>query len=462
MQSIKLSDIVVGDRLRKDYGNLDDLDTIATIGLIQPIVLVRDSNGQHTLVAGGRRLTKLQELGYAEVYHGVTCEPERPGFIYRDELPADIQRECELYENICRKQMAWQERVLAIFEIHYLKKKRAALDREEWGQRETGAEVGLTYASISYSLAIAEELKKPDSPIKDCKGFTDALRFLLGKREDEAKRELAELTSKTLPHVDLKNLNAPEITQETLEGQGPTVVVPLSKMLFHGDMVPLCKDFGFEAVDHIITDWPYAIDMDYLDQGQGMDVSRVRTEHNAVDNLRNYGKWIEAMYYVLKPKGFCVVWYDNIHFAFIRNLAEEVGFRVQRWPLVWVKTSPCLNQMASKNWTKATEFAMVLSKQNATLIKPQSVNYWSGPRAATISNPFAKPKGLWQWILAAFALPGDVILDPFAGEMSAPLAIIDFGCRPVAFESNADHYNQGVINVRELYTNLTKGNVQFA
>ena len=89
MQSIKLSDIIVGDRLRKDYGNLSDLDTITTIGLIQPIVLVRDSSGQHTLVAGGRRLTKLQELGYAEVYHGVTCEPERPGFIYREELPPD-------------------------------------------------------------------------------------------------------------------------------------------------------------------------------------------------------------------------------------------------------------------------------------------------------------------------------------------------------------------------------------
>jgi hypothetical protein len=105
---------------------------------------------------------------------------------------------------------------------------------------------------------------------------------------------------------------------------------------------------------------------------------------------------------------------------------------------------------------------MVLSKQNATLTKPQAVNYWSGQRASTTSNPFAKPKGLWQWILGAFALPGDVILDPFAGEGSATLATIDHGCRPVAFESNEDHFNQLNINVREIYTTLTKGNVQFA
>jgi hypothetical protein len=134
---------------------------------------------------------------------------------------------------------------------------------------------------------------------------------------------------------------------------------------------------------------------------------------------------------------------------------------VQRWPLVWVKTSSCLNQMASKNWTKATEFAIALSKGNATLVKPQATNYWSGPRASTVSNPFAKPKELWQWLLSAFALPGDVILDPFMGEGSATLATIDYGCRPVGIEINENHFNQAVISVRETYNTLTKGNVQF-
>jgi DNA modification methylase len=171
---------------------------------------------------------------------------------------------------------------------------------------------------------------------------------------------------------------------------------------------------------------------------------------------------MDTMWKILKPKGFCVVWYDNVHWQFIRDLAENAGFRVQRWPLVWIKTSPCLNQMASKNWTKATEFACVLSKENATLVKPQGTNYWSGPRVNNTSNPFAKPKGLWQWILSAFALQGDVIVDPFMGECSSLLAAIDFGCRVIGSESNENHYNQGVLNVRELYTQLTKSNVNFS
>jgi DNA modification methylase len=117
--------------------------------------------------------------------------------------------------------------------------------------------------------------------------------------------------------------------------------------------------------------------------------------------------------------------------------------------------------MANKNFTKATEFAIVLSKQNATLIKPQAVNYWSGPRSSNISNPFAKPKGLWQWIMSAFVLQGDVIADPFMGEGSCLLAAIDFGCRIVGFESNENHFNNGVTNIKTLYEKLTNNNVKF-
>ena len=463
-ETVKIEEITVGERLRKDYGDLSDLDTIATVGLIQPLVLDRDSSGQHRLLAGGRRLTWLQEHGHTEVYHGVTSVPDKPGFVYSSELPEDIQREIELYENICRKQMVWQERVLAIAEIHEIKKRRAALDSEHWGQAETGAEVGLTYSSVSYALTVAEKLKadkEQDGRYWKCSGLTEALRLLIEEREDEAKKRLAELTAKAIP-VALNNSNAqPEISiVESLE-KGETVQVPLSSMLFHGKMEELCPQLGEEFADHIVTDWPYAIDMDYLDQGQGMNVDRVKAEHDHEDNLAMYSEWIKWMYYILKPKGFCVVWYDNVHWNLIRTFAEQAGFRVQRWPLVWVKTSPCLNQMASKNWTKATEFAIVLSKGNATLVKPQTTNWWAGPRAETTSNLFAKPKGLWQWILTAFALQGDVIVDPFMGECSSLCAAIDFGCRVIGIEVKEEHYNTGTLNVRTLYESLTNGNVSF-
>lgn len=473
-QTVKIADIIVGERLRKDYGDLSDLDTIETVGLIQPIVLNRSGDGRHELVAGGRRLSKLRTLEYQEVYHGVTCDPQKPGFVYREELPADVRREIELYENIGRKQMLWQERILAIAEIHQLKKTRAALDSEHWGLAETGAEVGMTYASVHYAVKVAERLKadkEQDGPFWKANGLTECLRLLYEEREDKAKRDIAQLTAKAIP-VNLNDLNAQiEVTEAAVAesiATGETINVPLSQMLFHGPMEELIPQLGEGFADHIITDWPYAIDMDMLDQTAGqpdkirINIDRVKDEHDVEQNLAMYPEWIKWMYYILKPKGFCVVWYDNVHWNLIRHLAEQTGFRVQRWPLVWVKTSPCMNRAAAKNWTKATEFAIVLSKENATIVKPQPVNYWAGPRADTTSNLFAKPKGLWQWILEAFALQGDVIVDPFSGEASSLTAAIDFGCRVIGMELTEHHYNAGRHNVQTLYQQLTNNNVTFS
>ncbi len=456
--SIKLNEIIIGTRLRKDYGNLSDLDTIEERGLIQPIVLNVNANGQHELVAGGRRHAKLLELGHEMVYHGVTCDPQRPGYVYAQELEPDVRREIELYENIGRKPMTWQERVVSIYEIHQLKMRRSALDRESWGLRETGAELGVNFAHLSRIILVAEELKNSESKIHECKGVTDAIRWLLERKEDEAKRELAKLTSKTLPK-SLAEIPVAE-SNETLE-EGEPLIVPLSKMLFQGKMEEVSVGWSDEVVDHIIADWPYAIDMSYLEQGNGMDVSRVEAEHNVEENQTMYPVWLFCMYRLLKPGGFCVLWYDNVQWELIHKSAEAVGFRVQRWPLVWIKTSPCLNQMAHKNFTKATEFAIVMSKGNAHLVKPQPVNFWAGPRASTTSNPFAKPKGLWQFIMSAICTQGETVLDPFAGEGSSTMAAIDFGLRPLAIESNENHFNQLTNNVREKYTELTKGNINF-
>src|SRR5882724_3509796 len=453
-ETIKLDDIMVGSRLRKDYGNLDDLDSIADVGLIQPLVL-NIIEGRPTLVAGGRRLAKLRELGVQEVWHGITCDPSKAGFVYSDELPVDVRREIELYENIGRKPMTWKERVISIAQIHKLKMKRAALNREAWGLRETGAELGMDYSNVSWMVRIAEELENTESKIHDCVNSTEAIRFFVEQREAKALRDLTLLT---VPKTQ-SSLETPVVEINDTGEPRETLTVPLSVMLHKGKMEDVL--YQGKICDHIVTDWPYAIDMDYLDQGKGMDVSRVEAEHDAEMNLAMYPKWLEVMYAVLRDGGYCVIFYDNVHWNWIRTHAELAGFRVQRWPLVWIKTSPCLNQMANKNFTKATEFAIVLSKGNSFLANTQATNYWSGPRSSSTSNPFAKPKGLWQWIYSAICVRGQTVLDPFAGEGSSTLAAIDFGLRPIAIESNENHYNQLVSNVREKYTSLTQGNVKF-
>lgn len=457
---VNVSDIIIGERLRKDYGDLSDLETISTRGLIQPIVLNRNSDDTVQLVAGGRRLTFLKQAGVTVLYHGTTCQPEKPGYIFASELPEDVRREIELYENIGRRPMSWQERVLSIEEIHNLKMRKATLDREEWGMRETGAELGVALGHLSDMIRVARELRK-GGPITGCKHLRDAFQYLLRVAEDEAKANLAKMTTHGIATPAPAPSSAVRLPNETGAEAAP-LVVPLSQMLVQGDCTTLMNAMPPDSVDHIISDWPYAIDMSNLQQqGTGMDISRVEDTHDVDKNLTDYPGWLSAMYRVLRPGGFCVLFYDNVHFHLIREWAEYDGFQVQRWPFVWVKTSPCLNQSAFKNFTKATEFAIVMRKGNATAPKALGVNYWIGGRASGQSNPFAKPDGLWTHLYTSLCLPGQSVLDPFAGEGSSTTAAIYYGLRPLAFESEQSHFNQLVLNVRDIYSLLTKGNCQF-
>jgi ParB family transcriptional regulator, chromosome partitioning protein len=62
--SIRLSDIRKGERFRRDLGDIDALATsIATVGLLHPIVVTSDS----LLVAGERRLAAVSKLGWTRV-----------------------------------------------------------------------------------------------------------------------------------------------------------------------------------------------------------------------------------------------------------------------------------------------------------------------------------------------------------------------------------------------------------
>lgn len=96
IENIPINDIVVGKRLRKDLGNIEDLaESIQKHGLLHPLT-VDDSL---TLIAGERRLRAMQSLGFEEV-------PIRRW----QSLGAEDRRLIELEENIRRKDLTELER----------------------------------------------------------------------------------------------------------------------------------------------------------------------------------------------------------------------------------------------------------------------------------------------------------------------------------------------------------------
>jgi DNA modification methylase len=331
-------------------------------------------------------------------------------------------------------------------------------------------------------------------------GFLDALKILLLRKEREAAAEQAKrLTSGAVSTTPVSaqrmletlqtasasegffsrvpsqtaigvGVTAPGIGDEmpTSDAKADVVEIPLSQMVLKGDCLDLMERTPENSFDHIVTDIPYGIDIKMMEGPKDsivvqQDLDDIREEHDVEENIAMYPRMIDCFYRMLKPQGFCVFWFDIDHYQKLRDLAIQRGFSVQRWPLIWLKTTPCRNGAAQYNFTKNYELAMVLRKGNATLVMPQAGSVWTGNNLAErelLAHRFVKPLDLWKWILNTVALRGQKILDPFAGVGSMAIAAISNGYVPVSMEKKDIHYDRLVVNVAETYRKLVN-NVKF-
>ena len=479
MQRLKLplASISIINRQRQELGDIDDLaESMRHYGLIQPIIVSQD----HRLIAGERRFRAAEKLGWQEI-----------DIVYRETLTEDELHELELIENTKRLDMSWQERCLNIATIHRLKVQRNALEGESWGYRETGELLGMFLGNINNCLVVAKELRQnKESPMWHCETLTDALRIILGRKEDLANAILAQKAKELANRAALEAVEATAIatidSSEDLlaeerrryynnplnpSGSFETYwsekvrladesqrTIYLSNRLFCGDACTFMSDRSGEF-DHIITDAPYAIDMDMLDQENlGMaDIDSVADEHDVESNKALFLRFFPAAYAAMKPSGFLITWCDQMLWAFLYNAAIAAGFSVQRWPITWVKSHTCMNSAASFNFTKTTEIAMVCRKGTAVLAQPTTTSHIVASHddfKKAIGHPFVKPFRVWEFLLDATTHPGQTILDPFAGRGSSIISFIRKERNFLAAEINVTHFNALMENVKQHYLTL--------
>ena len=92
---VKIKDIKVGKRVRKDIGDLSNLKkSIKKHGILHPVLLT----GDNELIAGYRRLTAARELGLEEVEAKIVDPRDNIEFL-----------EMEMEENMIRKDFSQDE-----------------------------------------------------------------------------------------------------------------------------------------------------------------------------------------------------------------------------------------------------------------------------------------------------------------------------------------------------------------
>ena len=378
-----------------------------------------------------------------------------------------------------------------------------ALQYEPWGQRETGRELNTDVCTINQALQIAVFLRDRNHPNKErakradlfwqCDSLSDAHRLKRRLAEELVLAAIAQ-REKTQTNTIAQETHAQQlITEVRVLEEKPDLLaaeraryesnalntVPfdtywaekvrladeakntiyISNRFIHGDSITYMNDpANASRFDHVITDIPYGIDMEMLDQqnphGGMVDLDTVIEEHDVDENLDLIRAFFPAAFKCTKETAFVITWGDVMNWQLMYDCAVGAGFSVQRWPITWKKTNACMNQCANFNTTKDTEIAIVCRKPKTTVAwQPQTsvVVASNTEMRKLVGHPFAKPFEAWEFLIKLASTEQQLILEPFAGRGSGTLSMLRMKRNVVSVELNANHFNALIENCKQYY-----------
>lgn len=156
---VRIDDVIVGERARKDYGDLAGLvESIRQVGLLQPIGLAPGNR----LLFGGRRLEACRRLGWESI---PVTRPET-----REDALSLLKAERD--ENTCRKAMTPEELVDLGLRIEELERPKAE-ERQREGRRR-GGEVfaGRQASDPTGHQALDPEARKTSAVVGEALGLS--------------------------------------------------------------------------------------------------------------------------------------------------------------------------------------------------------------------------------------------------------------------------------------------------
>lgn len=465
-ETIPLESIVVGERGRTTFSRIEELaQSIKDNGLIQPIVLVRIED-HYELDAGGRRYAALKLLGAPTLYHATTSDPQRPGFVMKGEDEATPLKRLmtEIAENLDRENLDWRDEMTLLNKAYKLAKSEADVKGEKILMRDFGAMLGVSYAELQAACAIHDDVIANPERYRECYGIRAAYGVLLKHNADELNKLAAVKSIITKPLMTKTDVVSVPVSAQTEPEHEATITIPITASFFNCDARKFMSELPDMEFDHIVTDPDYGISVERLAASVGGADAGVYQE-SIEQSLDDMQWFIKESWRLIRPQGFLVFWYDLDHHEKVQRIALDVGFMVQRWPLIWHKTDYRSNSAPAHNFTKNMEYAMVCRKPNAVLTRAQNSSIYqcpSGEITRELGHPFAKPFELWMWIYNAICIKGQVVFDPFFGRASSSIAAIRWGLRPIGCEINEEHYAGGLMNIQKEFKRQLGNDVTFS
>lgn len=432
---IKLSEIDLGDRARKDYRDLDMLaSSITEKGLIHPIAISLNDNGSgkpYKLVAGGRRFRAHEKLGKETIL----CR------IYQKELSNLEYRSIELEENIQREDLSWQEKAFLEREIHRLQitihgqKVSKLSDAQGHSMADTAALLGVSKAKVSKDISLADAIEMfPEAPWAKCKNAHDANKL------------------KNRMENTIVNEHLAKVAQTTMGNASGKVKTLLDAYLIT-DFFKIAKTLPSESFDLIECDPPYGIDLkDSKSKKAGGSDGLV--QYNEVDKQAYpefLAKTFKECYRLLKNDSYMICWFaPDPWYELVASLLEGVGFKVPRIPAIWTKPNGQTNSPAYR-LANAYEMFFYAAKGSPQIVKQGRSNVFDyAPLMPDKKrHPTQRPGPMIKEVLETFTKPNSKILVPFAGSGETLIQAVEANMIPLGFDLASSFRDRYVLFIKE-------------
>jgi len=420
MAKLKISDVNIGKRVRTDYGDISTLAaSIQRYGLLHPIVI----DDKNNLIAGERRLRAHIKLGKTDI--------EVRKF---SELSDIDRKEIELEENIQRKELTWQELVLAKLALHELRQqmygtRTGHTGGEGWAQEDTALALDMSEGSVSQDLKLARAIRNFPELMKE-------------KSKSNAFKKYRHMES-VLLRQELNRRRTRDVT--------PNIIL--------GDAAVECTKFKDEEFDFIITDPPYGQDLNKKSD-TGKTVSNITYEDDPYLIMDLLRKVTKELYRALKPDRHMIIAFSMVHYIELRKLLEDAGFTVDPTPLIWNKESGS-TPSNGEYFPFAYEAAFWCMKGRRAL-NSTACNVFTYKRvpAEHKYHPLERPQGLLVAWLEAISFPGEKGVDPFGGGGSLMEACMTTGRECVIIEKDEANYSTIVSRYEELKEKMQSKKVE--
>jgi len=436
-ESIKVSQIVVGDRFRKEYKNLKDFaESIKKFGLIHNIVVREADEGMYNLLAGGRRLkTITEELGWESVTANIYGKDE--------EINEVKGREIELEENLQRENLTWPEECQLKAEIVRLK-------QEIYGKKSRGPSSGISTADVAVMLGESRQNMSLDLQLADALNLIPDLAN--AKNKAEARRMLLTI-GKQLVREDA----AKEIDSMIAVTGIDIMKKQLAESYIVGDAFENMKTLPDRCIDFLDVDTPYGIDLKGVKKLDNRVANINLTEYNEIDATEFpefLDKLFKECFRILKDDGWMLVWFGpEPWFETVYTAIVNAGFLCKRIPIIWNKLGqPGQTNSPSIYLANNYEFAFYARKSDLSKIQKSGRSNVFSYKKVDLSekvHPTTKPIELMMELIEVFMIPSPskIVLVPFAGSGNTILAASNLGVSASGTDLNSSYRDAFLYNI---------------